>query len=82
MIAQLLTLNTETNLTLDIDATIIEADKGDGTMSYKGIRGYQPLLGIVASNGIVAGSQFRYANESPQAGLVDFIHQCERVFSA
>lgn len=81
VIAQLLTLNTETDSTLDIDAAPIEADKGDGTMNYKGIRGYQPLLGIIAENGLVVGSEFRYGNESPQVGLVEFVHQCERNFS-
>ena len=78
VIALLLTLNTESPLTLDIDTTIIEADKGDATTAYDGRRGYQPLLGIIASNGLVAGSEFRYGNESPQGGLVKFVHHCEQ----
>jgi len=77
-IADVLTLNTDSDLTLDIDTTLIEADKGDATMSYKGIRGYQPLLGIIASNGLIVGSEFRFGNESPQANLARFIRQCER----
>lgn len=74
---ELLKLSTEENGTLDIDATIIEADKGDARKTYKGIRGYQPLLGILAENNMVVGSEFRQGNHSPQSGLKEFIHRCE-----
>lgn len=63
---------------LDIDATIIESDKGDSEKTYKGSYGYQPLLGIIAENGIVVGSDFREGNISPQSGLVEFIINCRR----
>lgn len=62
--------------TLDIDGTIIEADKGDALMSYKGIRGYHPLLGYCSELGLFVGSQFQQGNVSPQAGLVEFIGRC------
>ncbi len=62
--------------TLDIDATLIEADKGDAKKSYKGIRGYHPLVGIIAENGLAVGSEFREGNHSPQSGLKEFIDQC------
>jgi hypothetical protein len=61
---------------LDIDATIIQAEKGDSEKTYKGNYGYQPLLGIIAENGIVVGSDFREGNASPQSGLVELIEQC------
>lgn len=64
--------------TLDIDATIIEAEKGDAQKTYKGVYGYQPLLGIIAENGMIAGSDFREGNVSPQSGLVEFIKECRR----
>lgn len=63
---------------LDIDATIIQAEKGDSEKTYKGNYGYQPLLGIVADNGMVVGSDFREGNASPQSGLVELIEQCRR----
>lgn len=63
---------------LDIDATIINAEKGDSEKTYKGIYGYQPLLGIIAENGVVVGSDFREGNASPQSGLVDFIKSCRK----
>jgi Transposase DDE domain group 1 len=66
---------------LDIDATIIESEKGDSEKTYKGIYGYQPLLGIIAENGIVVGSDFREGNVSPQSGLVEFIKNCRKNYS-
>jgi len=63
---------------LDIDATIITSEKGDAEKSYKGIRGYQPMLGIIEENGLIVGSQFRQGNQSPQGGLWEFIQLCER----
>jgi hypothetical protein len=66
---------------LDIDATIIQAEKGDSEKTYKGNYGYQPLLGIVAENGMVVGSDFREGNASPQSGLVELIEQCRRNYS-
>lgn len=63
---------------LDIDATIIESEKGDSQKTYKGSYGYQPLLGIISENGIVVGSDFREGNVSPQSGLVEFIKNCRK----
>lgn len=74
---QVLQISAEEAGTLDIDATIIEAEKGDAKKTYKGIRGYQPLLGIIAENGFVVGSEFRHGNHSPQSGLKEFIYRCE-----
>ncbi len=61
---------------LDIDATIIEAEKGDSKKTYKGIYGYQPVPGIISENAMVVGSEFREANQSPQSGLLEFIKRC------
>jgi hypothetical protein len=65
-------------LTLDIDGTIIEADKGDAEMSYKGIRGYHPLIGACTELGLFVGSRFQQGNAAPQEELVSFVHQCEK----
>jgi hypothetical protein len=74
-------LNTMTGgsgLTLDIDGTIIEADKGDAQMSYKGVRGYHPLLGACVELGLFVGSRFQQGNAAPQEELVSFVHHCEK----
>lgn len=72
------TMTGGSGLTLDIDGTIIEADKGDAEMSYKGIRGYHPLLGACTALGLFFGSRFQQGNAAPQEELVSFIHQCEK----
>jgi hypothetical protein len=72
------TMTGGSGLTLDIDGTIIEADKGDAEMSYKGIRGYHPLLGACTELGLFVGSRFQQGNAAPQEELVSFIHHCEK----
>jgi len=74
---QLFTTMPGKEFTLDIDATIIEANKGDGVKTYKGIVGYQPMLGIIAENNITVFSEFRKGNISAQAGIVQFIEKCK-----
>ena len=64
------------NFTLDIDASIIEANKGDAVKTYKGQLGYQPMLGIIAENNITVYTEFRKGNCSPQKGIVNFIKEC------
>jgi len=78
MSALMNTMTGGSGLTLDIDGTIIEADKGDAAMSYKGIRGYHPLLGACTELGLFVGSRFQHGNAAPQEELVAFIHHCER----
>ncbi len=67
--------------TLDIDATKIVSDKGDAHRCYDGTIGYQPLLGVLAESGIIVGYEFRQGNESPAAGLTDFVKGCENNLS-
>jgi hypothetical protein len=63
--------------TLDIDGTLIEADKGDAEMTYKGYRGYHPLVGGSVNLGLFVCSRFQQGNAAPQAELTGFIHDCE-----
>ena len=45
--------------TLDIDATAILAEKKEAEMTYKGFRGYMPIVGHLAENGLVIYAEFR-----------------------
>lgn len=63
--------------TLDVDATIIEADKGDGTMAYDGTVGYQPMLGYLFENRCLVYDEFRQGNESPKGGILEVLKDCE-----
>lgn len=62
--------------TLDIDATLIEAEKRDAAMTYKGFRGYAPLVGHLAENGLVLLGEFRTGNDSPQSRNLEFLQSC------
>lgn len=63
-------------LTLDVDATVIEADKGDARYTYKEMRGYQPLLAACVEIGLFVNSRFQHGNVSTQGDLVSFVEEC------
>jgi len=62
--------------TLDIDATQIVAEKQEAVRTYKGERGYLPIVGHLAENGLVVGDEFRAGNDSPGARNLEFIQYC------
>ena len=62
--------------TLDIDATGIEAEKELAKMTYKGYKGYMPIVGHLAENGLVIGDEFREGNVSPATRNLEFIKYC------
>lgn len=62
-------------LTLDVDATEIEADKQEAAWTYNRVKGYMPLVGYV--NGLCVGQEFREGNQSPGAGILEFAQGCE-----
>lgn len=61
---------------LAIDATQIVAEKQAARITYKGERGYMPMLGHLAENGWVVGEEFREGNASPGARNLEFIQHC------
>jgi len=65
-----------TAYTLDIDATQIVAEKREAQWTYKGERGYMPMLGHLAENGLVIGEEFREGNEAPATCNLEFIQAC------
>jgi len=64
--------------TLDIDATQIVAEKETAKWTYKGEKGYMPLVGTLAENGLIVGEEFREGNAAPAAGNLEFIRSCEQ----
>lgn len=62
--------------TLDIDATGIEAEKKEARMTYKGFKGYMPMVGHLAENGMIVGEEFREGNISPGTRNLEFIQYC------
>ncbi len=72
------TLNRDTiaDYTLDIDATQIVAEKETARLTYKGERGYMPIVGHLAENGLIIGEEFRQGNDAPGARNLEFIKYC------
>ena len=64
--------------TLDIDATGIEAEKQSAKMTYKGFKGYMPMVGHLAENGLIVGEDFREGNVPPAARNLEFLIHCIR----
>lgn len=62
--------------TLDIDATVIEAEKEDAEWSYKKVKGYQPMLGYIAEVPVCLHSEFRAGNVPAGANMVEFLETC------
>lgn len=68
--------------TLDVDATLIEAEKRDAQWSYKGLKGYMPMLGFLVETPICLMEEFREGNASPAAGHVAFYRACQAALPA
>jgi hypothetical protein len=64
-------------VTLDVDATQIEAEKQEAAWTYQKVKGYMPLLGY--AHGLCVGQEFRPGNTSPGAEVLEFAQQCEAV---
>ena len=74
--------DTTTDYTLDIDATQIIAEKEDARITYKGERGYMPIVGHLAENGLIIGEEFREGNEAPGSRNLQFIKHCREQMPA
>lgn len=70
------------DFTLDVDATIIEANKRDAQVAYEGTRGYQPMLGFLFELRWLIQQQMRAGNVPAQSGAADFIRSCLRQMPA
>ena len=64
--------------TLDVDTSIIEADKREATRAYEGTMGFQPMVGFLDGTRWCLHDEFRTGSASPQAGGVAFIEACRR----
>jgi hypothetical protein len=76
IIRRTLKRDTITNYTLDIDATQIVSEKEEAKVTYKGERGYMPIVGHLAENGLIIGDEFREGNDAPGARNLEFINYC------
>lgn len=74
--AELINASTkESGKTLDVDASVIEADKGDAVYTYKEIRGYQPLLAACPELQMFINTRFQHGNQSTQGDIKSFVDE-------
>ncbi len=62
--------------TLDVDASVIEAEKEWAKVTYKGEKGYQPQMGFLFEVGLLLEDEFREGNVPAGAGAVSFVERC------
>lgn len=62
--------------TLDVDASIIESEKEEARVTYKGEKGYQPQMGFLFEAGLVLEDEFREGNIPAGTGAVNFVEKC------
>jgi hypothetical protein len=56
-------------VTLDVDAHLVESSKATALPTYEGYRGYQPVLVAWAETGLLLADEFRDGNVPAQVGL-------------
>ena len=63
--------------TLDADATGITAEKADAFYTYKGDKGYMPMLGFLYELKVCLYDEFREGNTAPAYGQKNFYRECK-----
>jgi hypothetical protein len=63
--------------TLDADATGIMAEKADAFYTYKGDKGYMPMLGFLYELKLCIYDEFREGNTAPSYGQRGFYRECK-----
>jgi len=66
-------------LTLDVDSSLIEADKKEAQRTYEGFDGYNPVLAWLDEPSLFLSGVFRPGNSSPQSHLKSLLGQCRRL---
>ena len=71
-----LSLESRISYTLDIDASEIVSNKHSALYTYKKNKGYMPIVGHLAENQLIVGSEFRSGNISPSTRNYEFMKEC------
>lgn len=64
-----------TTATLDCDASLFRSSGRNARMSYKGERGYMPMLSFWEELGVVVHEDFRNGNASPGSDALSFLKE-------
>jgi hypothetical protein len=76
LVNEVVSRNKRNSYTLDVDATVIEAEKEEAKVTYKGVKGYQPQMGFLFELGLVLKDEFREGNIPARADAVGFLEKC------
>ena len=68
-------------LTLDIDSSLVEADKKEAKKTYEGFDGYNPVLAWLDEPNVFLSGVFRPGNSSPQSHLRSLLGQCRKLLA-
>ncbi len=68
-----------TEVTLDIDATVIETEKSSATRTYQNHRGFTMMVGTLVEVGQVIAAQLRHGYVSPNFDNIGFIKTCRKL---
>ena len=74
--AELLKKEGITGVTMDQDATYIEANKDEAKYCYKGNKAYSILMSFISGIGICIATEMREGNVSPSKGLLEQLKMC------
>jgi hypothetical protein len=75
--SRILSHDTRSDYTLDVDATQVESWKQDAAFTYQGVKGYMPMLGFLYETPVCLYDEFREGNASPNSGQVSFYQACK-----
>lgn len=75
MIRRMAQQTNTTTATLDCDASLFVSSGRNARMSYKGERGYMPMLAFWEELGVVVHDDFRNGNASPGSEALGFLKQ-------
>jgi hypothetical protein len=70
--------DSRTEYTLDIDATIIEAEKAAARYTYKKEKGYQPMVSFLYETGLILDDEFRDGNVPAGFGILESMKRCDQ----
>jgi hypothetical protein len=76
LVSEVVLRDNRSSYTLDVDATVIEAEKEGAKVTYKGEKGYQPQIGFLFEPGLVLEDEFREGNIPASADAVSFLQKC------
>lgn len=66
-------------VTLDVDAHLVESSKREALMTYEGHRGYQPMIVSWAEQELILADQFRDGNVPASKGIKELVDEAYAV---